>query len=124
MSTSALKRGEIAMSIAPDSAMYNASAIDLAKCSAPLDITENGWFLAAPTEVTKTGAAADAVTHDAAKALPLIVNAKMQAPMSAMLAALLLFASPTASSRCSRPATPRLLPLAVSAATADLKISA
>jgi hypothetical protein len=77
MSTSALKRGEIAMSIAPDSAMYNASAIDLAKCSAPLDITENGWFLAAPTEVTKTGAAADAVTHDAAKALPLIVNAKI-----------------------------------------------
>lgn len=65
------------MSIAPDSAMYNASAIDLAKCSAPLDITENGWFLAAPTEVTKTGAAADAVTHDAAKALPLIVNAKI-----------------------------------------------
>lgn len=77
MSTSALKRGEIAMSIAPDSAMYNASAIDLAKCSAPLDITENGWFLAAPTEVTKTGAAADAVTHDASKALPLIVNAKI-----------------------------------------------
>ena len=77
MSTSALKRGEIAMSIAPDSAVYNASAIDLAKCSAPLDITENGWFLAAPTEVTKTGAAADAVTHDAAKALPLIVNAKI-----------------------------------------------
>lgn len=77
MNTSALKRGEIAMSIAPDSAMYNASAIDLAKCSAPLDITENGWFLAAPTEVTKTGAAADAVTHDAAKALPLIVNAKI-----------------------------------------------
>lgn len=49
MSTSALKRGEIAMSIAPASAMYNASAIDLSKCSAPLDITENGWFIAGHT---------------------------------------------------------------------------
>ena len=85
------------MSIAPDSAMYNASAIDLAKCSAPLDITENGWFLAAPTEVTKTGAAADAVTHDAAKALPSSSTSDAD-PMSTMLAALLLFASPTASS--------------------------
>ena len=86
------------MSIAPDSAMYNASAIDLAKCSAPLDITENGWFLAAPTEVTKTGAAADAVTHDAAKLCPSSSTPRLQAPMSTTLAALLLFASPTASS--------------------------
>ncbi len=46
ISNSALKRGEIVMSIAPASAMYNASAIDLSTCSAPLDITENGWFIA------------------------------------------------------------------------------
>jgi len=43
-----MKRGELAMSLAPEKALYNASAIDLAECSAPTEITERGWFLAAP----------------------------------------------------------------------------
>ena len=43
-----IKRGEIAMSIAPVSAITDASAIDLSTASAPIDITERGWFLAAP----------------------------------------------------------------------------
>lgn len=79
MSTSALKRGEIAMSIAPASAMYNASAIDLSKCSAPLDITENGWFIAgaAKDKVSQSGAGTEAVKHDDAPTLPLITNAKI-----------------------------------------------
>lgn len=79
MSNSALKRGEIAMSIAPDKAMYNASAIDLAKCSAPLDITENGWFIAGAekAKVAQDGAGTDAVSHDDAPALPLITTAKI-----------------------------------------------
>lgn len=79
MSTSALKRGEIAMSIAPASAMYNASAIDLSKCSAPLDITENGWFIAgaAKDKVSQAGAGTEAVKHDDAPTLPLITNAKI-----------------------------------------------
>ena len=79
MSTSALKRGEIAMSIAPASAMYNASAIDLSTCSAPLDITENGWFIAGAekAKVAQDGAGTDAVKHDDAPALPLITTAKI-----------------------------------------------
>lgn len=79
MSTSALKRGEIAMSIAPASAMYNASAIDLSTCSAPLDITENGWFIAGAekAKVAQDGAGTDAVKHDGAPALPLITTAKI-----------------------------------------------
>jgi len=79
MSTSALKRGEIAMSIAPASAMYNASAIDLSTCSAPLDITENGWFIAGAEKgkVAQDGAGTDAVKHDGAPALPLITTAKI-----------------------------------------------
>lgn len=79
MSNSALKRGEIAMSIAPVSAMYNASAIDLSKCSAPLDITENGWFIAGAekAKVAQDGAGTDAVKHDDAPALPLITTAKI-----------------------------------------------
>lgn len=49
-STSAteMKRGELAMSIAPVKAQSDASAIDLSKCSAPMDITAKGWFLDAP----------------------------------------------------------------------------
>lgn len=79
MSTSALKRGEIAKSIAPASAMYNASAIDLSTCSAPLDITENGWFIAGAekAKVAQDGAGTDAVKHDDAPALPLITTAKI-----------------------------------------------
>lgn len=78
-SNSALKRGEIAMSIAPASAMYNASAIDLSTCSAPLDITENGWFIAGAekAKVAQDGAGTDAVKHDDAPALPLITTAKI-----------------------------------------------
>ena len=79
MSNSALKRGEIAMSIAPASAMYNASAIDLSTCSAPLDITENGWFIAGAekAKVAQDGAGTNAVKHDDAPALPLITTAKI-----------------------------------------------
>lgn len=79
VSNSALKRGEIAMSIAPASAMYNASAIDLSTCSAPLDITENGWFIAGAekAKVAQDGAGTDAVKHDDAPALPLITTAKI-----------------------------------------------
>lgn len=79
MKNSALKRGEIAMSIAPASAMYNASAIDLSTCSAPLDITENGWFIAGAekAKVAQDGAGTDAVKHDDAPALPLITTAKI-----------------------------------------------
>ena len=43
-----MKRGELAMSLAPETAISNASAIDLSTASAPIDITERGWFLAAP----------------------------------------------------------------------------
>ena len=79
MGNSALKRGEIAMSIAPASAMYNASAIDLSTCSAPLDITENGWFIAGAekAKVAQDGAGTNAVKHDDAPALPLITTAKI-----------------------------------------------
>lgn len=79
MSNSALKRGEIAMSIAPASAMYNASAIDLSTCSAPLDITENGWFIAGAekAKVAQDGAGTDAVKHDDAQPLQLITTAKI-----------------------------------------------
>lgn len=79
LSNSALKRGEIAMSIAPASAMYNASAIDLSTCSAPLDITENGWFIAGAekAKVAQDGAGTNAVKHDDAPALPLVTTAKI-----------------------------------------------
>lgn len=47
-SASDMKRGELSMSIAPKKAISNASAIDLSTASAPIDITERGWFLDAP----------------------------------------------------------------------------
>ena len=62
-------RGEIAMSIAPTKASVDASAIDLAACSAPVDITERGWYLAAP--------ALDGVEVTTPTTLPLITNARM-----------------------------------------------
>ena len=81
MSTKALKHGEIAMSIAPEKAMYNASAVDLSTCSAPLDITENGWFIdgCAKDKVKQNdeAAAADAVTYDNAPVLGLVTTAKI-----------------------------------------------
>ena len=67
-----LKRGELAMSIAPKSAIADASAIDLAECSAPVDITERGWFLGAP-EVNAEGT----VDEAAATELPIITSARM-----------------------------------------------
>lgn len=45
---SAMKRGELAMSISPEKASSNAEAIDLSTASARLDITENGWMMDAP----------------------------------------------------------------------------
>lgn len=66
-----IRRGELAMSIAPTKAIQDASAIDLAKCSAPIDITERGWFMDAP----KIGA--DGETVDTPTELPLITSARM-----------------------------------------------
>ena len=56
MSTAAseMRRGELAMSMAPEKAQSDASAIDLATCSAKTDITERGWFMEAP-EVNAEG---------------------------------------------------------------------
>lgn len=64
-------RGEIAMSIAPSKAVVDASAIDLAKCSAPVDITERGWYMAAPN------IGADGAKVDTPTTLPLITSARM-----------------------------------------------
>lgn len=66
-----IRRGELAMSIAPTKAIEDASAIDLAKCSAPIDITERGWFLDAPA------IGADGKTVDVPTELPLITSARM-----------------------------------------------
>lgn len=66
-----IRRGELAMSIAPTKAIEDASAIDLAKCSAPIDITERGWFMDAP-EI-----GADGETVDVPTELPLITSARM-----------------------------------------------
>ena len=46
---SEIKRGELIMTLAPEKASYDTSAIDLSQCSASTDITERGWFVAAPT---------------------------------------------------------------------------
>ena len=69
-SSSEMKRGELAMSIAPKSAISDASAIDLSTCSATVDITERGWFLGAPT-VDEEG------TVTAETILPMVTNAQM-----------------------------------------------
>ena len=65
-----IARGELAMSIAPTKAISDASAIDLAKCSAPVDITERGWFMDAPT------LGADGETVETPTSLPLITSAR------------------------------------------------
>lgn len=44
-----MRRGELSMSMAPKFATANASAIDLSTASAPIDITERGWLMGAPT---------------------------------------------------------------------------
>ena len=44
-----LDKGELIMKIKPGAALYNDSALDLASCSAKTDITDRGWFIAAPT---------------------------------------------------------------------------
>lgn len=65
-----IKRGEIAMSIAPETAITDASAVDLAKCSAPVDITERGWYLGKPT-LNQEGEVTDPTT------LPITTNVRM-----------------------------------------------
>lgn len=45
----ALNRGEIVMTMAPEKAQDDASAIDLASTSGGIDITDRGWYLDAPT---------------------------------------------------------------------------
>ncbi len=72
LSTAAMKRGELMMSLAPESAISNASAIDLATCSADTDITERGWFMPAP-DVDENGIVQD----DKATTLPMITFAQM-----------------------------------------------
>lgn len=57
---SQMKRGELAMSIAPESAISDASAIDLSTVSAATDITERGWFLDAPAVVEQDGSVLEA----------------------------------------------------------------
>lgn len=69
---SALKRGELAMNIAPEKAQYNASAIDFADISAKTDITDRGWFLDAPV-VEADGT----VLEENATTLGLITKAQM-----------------------------------------------
>ena len=72
LSTASMKRGELMMSLAPESAISNASAIDLSACSAETDITERGWFMAAP-EVDENGT----VQPDKATILPMTTFAQM-----------------------------------------------
>lgn len=67
---SQLKRGELAMSLAPKSAITDASAIDLSTVSAATDITERGWFMGAPA----VNAAGDV---DTPTELPVITYAQM-----------------------------------------------
>lgn len=71
----ALKAGEIAMTIAPQSALQDASAIDLADASAPLDITDRGWYLAAPDSAAVDGTGT--VKPADAKSLNLMVGARI-----------------------------------------------
>ncbi len=72
LGTAAMKRGELMMSLAPESAISNASAIDLSTCSAETDITERGWFMGAP-EVDADGV----VQEDKATLLPMTTFAQM-----------------------------------------------
>ena len=65
-----LRRGELTMSIAPEKAKLNASAIDLSTTSGKLNISENGWMLDAPA-VKADG------TVDTPTSLGLQVNAQM-----------------------------------------------
>lgn len=66
-----IRRGELAMSIAPQSAISDASAIDLAKCSAPVDITDRGWYMEAPD------LSEDGQSVKTASTLPIITSARM-----------------------------------------------
>lgn len=70
---SEIKRGELAMSIAPAKAIQDASAVDLAACSAPIDITNRGWYLGKPTITV----AADNTETITPTELPLITSARM-----------------------------------------------
>lgn len=67
-----LKRGEMVMSLAPEKAIKDASAIDLSTVSASTDITERGWYMDAPT-VNDDGTVHD----DGATSLPMITKAKI-----------------------------------------------
>lgn len=50
-SASALKRGELIMTLAPEYASEDVSALDLADYSASKDISERGWLMAKPSVV-------------------------------------------------------------------------
>lgn len=72
LNTASMKRGDLMMSLAPESAISNASAIDLSACSADTDITERGWFMGAPA-VNAYGV----VDADKATTLPMTTFAQM-----------------------------------------------
>jgi len=62
LSNHELKRGELAMSIAPKTATVDASAIDLSEIEEKTDITARGWLMSAPTvQNEETG---EVVTHN------------------------------------------------------------
>lgn len=69
-STGDMKRGEIAMTLAPSKAISDASAIDLSTVSAATDITERGWYMDAPV-------ADDQGKVTTPTKLPMITNAKI-----------------------------------------------
>ena len=47
-----IERGELIMSLAPEKAKHDKSAIDLSTASNFIDIGAKGWFLDAPAKVT------------------------------------------------------------------------
>lgn len=70
--TQNMKAGELGMKIAPAKANKDVSAIDLSTCSAPVDITDRGWLVDAPSMQTE-----GTVDRNAPGVLPLITMARM-----------------------------------------------
>lgn len=70
--TQNMKAGELGMKIAPAKANKDVSAIDLSTCSAPVDITDRGWLVDAPSMQTE-----GTVDRNKPGELPLITMARM-----------------------------------------------
>lgn len=68
-----IHRGELVMTIAPEKAQEDASAIDLSKCSTGVDITDRGWYVDAPS----VDATSETVLETGATSLGMNVNARM-----------------------------------------------